>query len=43
MGVRNYNDEDVDNVQSTGYDVIKRYLTLDEAMQYVEGLIEMGE
>ena len=25
------------------YDIIKRYLTLDEAMQYVEGLIEMGE
>lgn len=43
VGARNYNDEDVDNVQSTGYDVIKRYLTLDEAMQYVEGLIEMEE
>lgn len=43
VGARNYNDEDVDNVQSTGYDIIKRYLTLDEAMQYVEGLIEMEE
>lgn len=37
VGVKAYDEDE------NSYDIIKRYLTMNEAMQYVEGLIEMEE